>query len=440
MTLRARLDADLKLTGADPKLLAMNMRAGGAVGEPLALSPIARLARLALRLGVEIDRTVTIADDEVDVDAWIVATPDDDGGVALAATLLRERDPWRAPATGAASPEPVPSAAWRWEADAALRLVHVDAAAAQHGVEPKEALGTALTALFTLNADDHGGMPLLEAVAAANDFSAQPARVAASGAAVMLTGHVRRDRAGGFAGFVGGVTDVTPAEPAKVEATGAFNQRLELILRDPLGRIVANADSINAAVDGPLDPTYADYAADIASAARHLLGLVDDLADLEAIEREDFAIEAEPIDLADVARRAAGLLAVRAADAGVTVDRGDTDQPMMASGEFRRTLQILVNLMTNAVRYSPRGATVWIRLQRDGARACVIVADQGKGVAPEDHERIFAKFGRVDVNEPGGSGLGLYIARRLAQAMGGDLTVDSAAGSGARFILALPAV
>jgi signal transduction histidine kinase len=192
-------------------------------------------------------------------------------------------------------------------------------------------------------------------------------------------------------------------------------------------------------MDGVLDPHYVDYAADIASAGRHLLGLVDDLVDLEAIEREDFTVEDDAIDLADVVRRAAGLLQVRAANAGVTIDRDGLDGALPARGEFRRTLQILVNLLGNAVRYSPEGATVWLRAQREGARAVVIVADQGKGIAEADQARIFEKFERVDASEAGGSGLGLYIARRLARAMGGDLTVDSALGLGARFLLWLPA-
>ena len=71
--------------------------------------------------------------------------------------------------------------------------------------------------------------------------------------------------------------------------------------------------------------------------------------------------------------------------------------------------------------------------------ASAIVADQGKGIAVEDQARIFGKFERVDASEPGGNGLGLYIARRLARAMGGDLTVESAPGEGARFTLTLPA-
>ena len=74
-----------------------------------------------------------------------------------------------------------------------------------------------------------------------------------------------------------------------------------------------------------------------------------------------------------------------------------------------------------------------------GKTVAIIVADQGKGIAADDQARIFEKFERVDPSEPGGSGLGLYIARRLARAMGGDISVDSAPGQGARFTFSLPA-
>ena len=97
-----------------------------------------------------------------------------------------------------------------------------------------------------------------------------------------------------------------------------------------------------------------------------------------------------------------------------------------------------MNLIANAIRYTPEGGQVWIRLEREGDLAAVIVADQGKGIAEADQARIFEKFERVDPNEPGGTGLGLYIARRLARAMGGDIAVDSAPGQGARFTFTLP--
>ena len=168
------------------------------------------------------------------------------------------------------------------------------------------------------------------------------------------------------------------------------------------------------------------------------MGLVDDLVDLQAIERPDFAVAAEPLDLADVARRAAGLLAVRASEAQVRIDRPGAQEVLPATGEFRRALQILVNLIGNAVRYSPADGMIWIRAEREGGIAAVIVADQGRGIALDDQARIFEKFERIDPREVGGSGLGLYIARRLARSMGGDVTVDSAPGQGARFVFTLP--
>ena len=123
----------------------------------------------------------------------------------------------------------------------------------------------------------------------------------------------------------------------------------------------------------------------------------------------------------------------------MTIIRPAADARIAAIGDFRRVLQILVNLVGNAVRYSPRGAQVSVSVAQDDLDTVVTVADQGKGVAPVDQTRIFEKFERVDPSEAGGNGLGLYIARRLARAMQGDLTIESTPGEGARFMLRLPA-
>nr|MDQ2879402.1 HAMP domain-containing histidine kinase [Pseudomonadota bacterium] len=276
-------------------------------------------------------------------------------------------------------------------------------------------------------------------------FDGQQATIRASGKFVRLAASPRTDDSGAFAGFLGAAHSVeeapaaaTPIMPKVDEATAAFAARLDAALRAPLDRIIANADSINEHQDAALDDHYAGYAADIASAGRHLMGLVDDLVDLQAIERPGFVVAHEAIDLADVARRAATLLGVRATDAKVAIDKPAPGDAVPASGEFRRALQVLVNLIGNAVRYSPAGSTVLIHAEREGDVAAVLVADQGKGIAIEDQARIFDKFERVDPGEAGGSGLGLYIARRLARAMGGDITVDSAPGEGARFLFTLP--
>jgi signal transduction histidine kinase len=432
----AQLDCEDRLVSADDTFLALNTRAGGRVGATLATPQLATIARLARRLAIPVTRPVTIADAEADIDCWVRARPGADG-VVLTLAEIRERTPGaRRMASGPVSPPP--GAHWIWEADAGLRLRRIDPeAAARHGIDPAAALAQPLTRTFTLEADEDGAMPLLEAIGDRSDFDRQRARLP-DGTRVRLAANALRDATGAVLGLIGGVMpDDVEAGPGD-EVVG-FHVRLEEALRRPLDRIVAEADAMNAEVDGPLAAHYVDYAADIASAGRHLLALVDDLADLNAIERPDFHVEADEIDLADLARRAAGLLSVRAADSGVVIERPTSDEHLPAIGEFRRTLQILVNLVTNAVRYSPQGAAVTVSIAREGDRAIVQVADRGKGIAAADQSRIFDKFERADPTEPGGSGLGLYIARRLARAMNGDLTVESAPGQGARFTLTLPA-
>lgn len=433
----ARLDAAGALMEADARLQALNARAGGMIGAPLAVPQLATLARLAQRLRVLVSRSVVAADGDADLDMWVRAEPLADGGVRLSVSGWRPRGAWRADA------DPVErdvdlvgaSGGWRWETDAALHLTHI---AERPGIDTQSLLGQPLTQLFKLGEDETGAVPILTALAMRSRFDDQPAALRATGARVQLSAVPRLDATGAFAGLVGSAIGIETDEAATEDHALAFAARLDRALRGPLGRIIAHADSINAQAEGPLRQDYVDYAADIATAGRHLLGLVDDLVDLQAIERPDFTIPAEPLDLADIARRAAGLLAVRAATGEVRIDRPGADETLPATGEFRRVLQILVNLIGNAVRYSPKGGMVWIRAEREGDRAVVVVADQGKGIALEDQARIFEKFERVDPSEPGGSGLGLYIARRLARAMGGDITVDSAPGQGARFALTLP--
>lgn len=437
----ARIDAAGHLAEADARLQALNTRAGGRIGAPLAVPQLATLVRLAQRLRVLVSRSVVVADGDSDCDMWVRAEPQVDGSVRLTISGWRPRGTWRAdidPVQREADLVRV-AGGWRWETDGALRLTHVASAlGAGQLADPLALLGQPLTHLFKLGEDEAGSVPILSALAMRARFDDQPAALRATGQRVQLSAVPRIDAAGGFAGLVGSA-EMIDADTAGPDApVTSFAARLDQALRAPLGRIIAHADSINAQAEGPLRQDYVDYAADIATAGRHLLGLVDDLVDLQAIERPDFVIATEAVDLADIARRAAGLLAVRAAASDVRIDRPAADEALPAVGEFKRALQILVNLIGNAVRYSPPGGMVWMRTEREGGRAVVVVADQGKGIAVEDQARIFEKFERVDPSEPGGSGLGLYIARRLARAMGGDITVDSAPGQGARFSFWLP--
>ena len=187
-----------------------------------------------------------------------------------------------------------------------------------------------------------------------------------------------------------------------------------------------------------MSDAYSRYAGDIAVAGQHLLELVDDLADLEVIEATDFAPAADRVDLADIARRAAGILGVRARNKGLTIEAPSPDCAVPALAEFRRVLQILLNLIGNAIHYTTENTTIVISAGRNGARAGVSVADRGPGLSTEQQGRVFQKFERLGRSGDGGTGLGLYISRRLAHAMGGDLTVSSAPGEGATFTLEVP--
>jgi signal transduction histidine kinase len=429
------VDADGRLTEADDALLGLVMRAGGGLGQTVAVPQLATLARLARRLQVPIARGVLVADRDADIELFVRAQADG-AGVRLSVAGWRERQPWRPTDERSRLDMLLADAEWRWECDAALRLGAVSIeAGARYGFDAVGLLGRPITDLFGFEPDGAERLPILDALAERRPFSAQPAKLRPSGAAVLVSALARRDAAGEFAGFVGGIRMVPrPATDAAPSVAATLGDRLERALRRPLGQIIANADSIGAEAEGAVGADYLGYAADIASAGRHLMALIDDLADLEAVERPDFAPVIEPIDLADVARRAAGLLSVRAADAGVTITRPDPDERAPVLGDFRRVLQILINLIGNAVRYTPGGGTVTVEA---GPGARVVVSDTGKGIAPEDQARVFEKFERVDPLESGGSGLGLYIARRLARAMGGDLTVESRPGEGARFSLTL---
>ena len=205
------------------------------------------------------------------------------------------------------------------------------------------------------------------------------------------------------------------------------------------------------APETPLQEEYSRYAGDIAAAGQHMLELVDDLADLDVVEADGFTTAADHIDLADAVRRAAGILSIRAREKGIGLEVPGADEHLPAIAEFRRVLQVLLNLIGNAIRYStentpinairytPDNPPVRVTLERAGARARVIVADSGQGLSADEQARVFEKFERLGRAGDGGSGLGLYISRRLARAMGGDLTVESAKGEGARFILEVPA-
>ena len=451
-----QIDPKGLLVAADPALLRLQERAGGKLGGPLMLPQLSRLSALAMRLEREITRSLLTADDQSDISATVTISPVANG----AEIIIRE---WRSlqaaesagfddaamPAAGATM-----AADWSWSCDAQLRLLALQPVAGSppaHGWQ-----GRSLSEVFELEPDSDGRLPLLLALADHRGFTDQrlrlPAALLSDRPAMAMSGTALFDASGGFSGFRGWLTRLDAGEAGAADAPriidpafGAlplsdprFGRRIDGALRGPLGRIIASAETISGQFEGPIRADYARYAADIAHAGRHLLGLIDDLGDLQNIERPGFHAAREAVDLADVARRAVGLLGMKAEERGIRIDAPKRDETLPAIGEFRRVLQILLNLIGNAIRYAPEGSMVWIRGEADHSHVSITIADQGQGLAPDQQAIIFEKFERLGRTDSGGSGLGLYIARRLALAMDGDLTVDSAPGQGARFTLRLP--
>lgn len=433
----ARIDRDGRLVTADARLARLHAGLGGSDGDVLAVPALLDLVRNALRLGMRLSRPITAIGASEIVEFWCDCAPDG-AGANLVLSQWRER-PLPAADHGWSFQSAVPPLgnSIRIRVDPLGRILNVECEQPLPAFwQPEHSTLKPVGSLLTIE----GGGPLV--LADCHDG----ARLRLAGDERLWTLHRTRDLSG--AGWNLLVTEAADAEAMTVpeppplfdsqRLAHMFGSQIGPALRQPIGRIIANAETIGGRLEGPLRADYASYAGDIASAGRHLLALIDDLADLEAIEASGFSAAREPVDLADLARRAAGLLALKAADRGIRVDRPAEDEALPAVGEFRRVLQVLLNLLGNAINYAPDGSMIWLRLDEGPDWASVTVADQGPGLTSEQQQRLFNKWERLGRSGDGGSGLGLYISRRLALAMQGDLTVESAPGQGARFTLILP--
>ena len=231
------------------------------------------------------------------------------------------------------------------------------------------------------------------------------------------------------------------AQVAAMEELGhlkdAFVSQVSHELRTPLQPIVGFAELLADRSESPDEVKR--YAEIIQRQAGTLQRLVDDLLDLARFESGRYQLERQPIDLR-------GLLDARVRELSATSARHnvrletDDDVPLV-DADAGRVEQIVNNLVGNAIRYSPDGGSVVVRLRRTGSMARVEVSDQGIGIPADRQARIFEKFYRVDnetTRHVSGTGLGLSICRELVEAHGGEISVDSAPGRGSTFAFTLP--
>jgi len=428
-----RLDAAGRLIAADPELEALQREAGSALGLALALPQIAAVAQLARKLGTAVARPAIAASSDQDIDLWVNARPEgDEVALSLEGWSVRPpAGPRLAAILGGGSDGATATARNEWTTDEELRVISLSPDFAELlGVEPADAAGTALTRLLRLEEDDAGDMPLISALASRRGFSGQRARSRSGDeAGAILSGEVVTAADGTFAGFRGTAQGEQEAPRAVAPGTAAFDSALDEVLRSPIDRIIESAERIVDRSDGPLRSDYASYGNDIASAARHLLSVLRSMS-------EDPAQGQEAVDLAALAAEAVVMLESTAEERAIAIELESAER-LPARGQERAVIQILVNLIVNAIRYSPPNGAIRLGFSRTAGTASVTVSDEGPGIAAGDEQRIFERFERAQPKEEG-TGLGLAISRRLARSMGGDVTLDSVPGEGARFTLTLP--
>jgi two-component system, OmpR family, sensor kinase len=209
-------------------------------------------------------------------------------------------------------------------------------------------------------------------------------------------------------------------------------------LRTPLTVIQGN---LQAMLEGVF-PMDAEQVASIYDETRLLTRLVDDLRDLALADAGQLRLEHLPVDLSETARSATANFAAAADAVGVTLTY-DAPAPANVLGDADRLAQVLRNLVGNALRHTPAGGQVTVRVQQIGGRVRLDVVDTGSGIAPEDLPHVFDRFYRSDKSRSrrgGGAGLGLAIVRQIVLAHGGAITVKSALGAGAVFTVVLPAL
>jgi len=215
-------------------------------------------------------------------------------------------------------------------------------------------------------------------------------------------------------------------------------------LRTPLNSIVGFSQILAEEEQGPhANPQYGEYARSIHQSGCHLTSLINDILDITRFERGSISLVEQELDLVELIDVCLRMCRQTAADNQVTLVQKHAFTQLELKGDLTRLRQILINLLTNAIKFSPSGSNVSVSLERlaDGRIACS-VTDNGMGIDPAKLEHIFEPFAQVDggiARRYGGLGLGLAIARRLARMHGGDIIIASRPNAGTVARLVLPA-
>jgi two-component system, sensor histidine kinase and response regulator len=220
----------------------------------------------------------------------------------------------------------------------------------------------------------------------------------------------------------------------------SFTSMLVHDLRSPLTVITAYLDMVQQPTVGPLTDTQRRYLGKMGQAVTQMLRLIGEILDLSKIEAGKFSVRPEPMNLAAVVADTAERFKPGAIQKRVTLEVRRPGNPVMVSADPSRLDQVLMNLLSNALKFTPEGGTIRVEVTEADDEVDVAVHDSGMGIPPEEQPLLFEKFSQTGSGKSvqGGSGLGLVICRHLVEAHGGRIWVESEPGRGTRFAFRLP--
>ena len=212
-------------------------------------------------------------------------------------------------------------------------------------------------------------------------------------------------------------------------------------LRTPLNAIIGFSEVLLQRMFGELNEQQADYLADIMTSGRHLLSLINDILDLSKIEAGRMDLQLAPFSMVAALNNAVTLVRERATSHGIKLELEVTPPLDEILADERKLKQVVVNLLANAVKFTPDGGRVSVQAAQVNGDVRLRVRDTGIGIAPEDQQRIFEEFQqarRQTAQSREGTGLGLTLSKRFVELHGGTLTVESEPGKGSTFTVTLP--
>src|SRR5262247_2605207 len=211
-------------------------------------------------------------------------------------------------------------------------------------------------------------------------------------------------------------------------------------LRTPLNAIIGFSEVLSEGMFGEINEKQTEYLKDILESGQHLLSLINDILDLSKIEAGRMELEATDFDLPSAIENALILVRERAGRRRIMLGRSVDERLGTIRADERKVKQVLLNLLSNALKFTPEGGRIDVRAGLQDGSAEISVTDTGVGIAPEDQEAVFEEFRQVGTaaKKVEGTGLGLALSRKFIELHGGKIWVKSAVGAGSTFTFTLP--